>query len=375
MRRLTVMLPLALSHCTKSTLLATSLGLVVCLSGCHRAIYDARTLPPSYRAPPVVDVQSLDLSRLAPVEVSREIVQTGDVLDVTVVTGAAGEIPERWPLRVARDGTVNLPLVGLVPVAGKSLLHTELDIRTASIERGVYRQPTVATRLVARRTNHITVIGAVENPGSYQLPVASSDLLSALIVAGGLTEQADQTIEIRHPSLSGQDESLPPAQPQDQVALTSHSTGASAARGSRVELVDLVDASQAPPTGGHPLADGSIVTVVPRPPRYVHVLGLVKRPNQFPLPHNREMRVLDAIAAAGGLAISIANKVYVIRKPSEIDEAVVIKVSLRAAKMDNEANIPLMAGDVVSVEETPATFTVGLVRQFFSIGVSSGIGF
>ena len=137
-----------------------------------------RSLPPSYRAPPVVDVQSLDLSRLAPAEVSSEIVQAGDVLGVTVVTGAVGETPESWPLRVAKDGTVNLPLVGVVPVAGKSLLGAELDIRQASIERGVYRQPTVATRLVARRTNQVTVIGAVENPGSYQLPIASSDLLS-----------------------------------------------------------------------------------------------------------------------------------------------------------------------------------------------------
>ena len=116
------MLQLLLSRCAKPNWLAYCLSLVVCLSGCHRAIYDARSLPPSFRAPVVVDVQSLDLSRLASADVSSETVQTGDVLDVTVVTGAPGEIPESWPLRVGGDGTVNVPLVGIVPVAGKSLL-------------------------------------------------------------------------------------------------------------------------------------------------------------------------------------------------------------------------------------------------------------
>ena len=55
--------------------------------------------------------------------------------------------------------------------------------------------------------------------------------------------------------------------------------------------------------------------------------------------------------------------------------AIVVHVSVRAAKKSSQENIPLMAGDVVSVEETPATFAVGLLRQFFSVGVSSRVPF
>jgi polysaccharide export outer membrane protein len=322
----------------------------------------------------VVDVQSLDLSSLAGEDVPSEQVHAGDVLDVTVVTGATGEIPERWPLRVAGGGTVNVPLVGVVPVAGKSLLAAEREIRLASIERGVYRQPTVATQLLKRRTNQVTVLGAVENPGTYSLPTADSHLLAALMAAGGLTQQADPTIEIRHPTFGDHDQPPPPGRP-DQVALTSHSATSPERSGTTVQLVDLVEASGTPSAGGHPLRDGSVVTVATRPPRFVYVLGLVNRPSQLELPSNREMRVLDAIASAGGLSITIANKVYVIRRPAGTDESIVIKVSLRSAKMENEANIPLMAGDVVSVEETPATFAAGVVRQFFRVGLSSGIAF
>ena len=82
--------------------------------------------------------------------------------------------------------------------------------------------------LANRRTNRISVVGAVEDPGTYELPVAGSDLLSALVAAGGLADNADRTIEIRLP---------PPAVPTGfpvpgpnqrepvQVAHTSYNQG------------------------------------------------------------------------------------------------------------------------------------------------------
>lgn len=350
-------------------------GLALCLSGCHANMYDARSLPIQYAAPPVVNVQALDLSRLAQARATSDTIHAGDVLNVAVVTGAVGEVPENWSLRVAQDGTVNVPLVGAVAVTGTNLLEAERAIRNASIERGVFRRPAVSTTLAARRTHRITVMGAVESPGAYQLPVPNSDLLSALVAAGGLTPQADRTIEIRH---SRQDKSrlpMPRDPPPDVAALTSYSAAPATAPGAEVELVDLVEASEGKSNTGHALPDGSIVTVMRRPPRFVHVIGLVRRPNQFEMPHDRPVRVLDAIALAGGLSVPIANKVYVIRKPAETEQAIVVKVSLREAKKSDQENILLMAGDVVSVEETPVTFTVGLLRQFFSIGVSSRVPF
>jgi protein involved in polysaccharide export with SLBB domain len=216
-------------------------------------------------------------------------------------------------------------------------------------------------------------MGAVESPGSYRLPAGQSDLLSALVVAGGLSPQADRTVEIRHPpepepGLLGLDGRRPDRAAQvGQGARTE--LGADA--GGPVVVVDLVEAAQGRATDSLRLRDGSLVHVCPRPAQTIHVIGLVNRPNQFPLPPNQELRLLEAIALGGGLTVSIANKVYVIRKLAHTDEAIVIRASVREAKKHGEANIRLMAGDVVSVEETPATFVVGLLRQLFNVGVSS----
>ena len=45
----------------------------------------------------------------------------------------------------------------------------------------------------------VRVVGAVEKPGVYDLPSAGSDLLSAIVAAGGLADNAGTLVELRHP--------------------------------------------------------------------------------------------------------------------------------------------------------------------------------
>jgi polysaccharide biosynthesis/export protein len=56
-----------------------------------------------------------------------------------------------------------------------------------------------------------------------------------------------------------------------------------------------------------------------------------------------------------------------------MEEPVVIECSIRAAKRGGNANLVLAPGDVVSVEETPLTFTVGTIQNFVRFGFSSAI--
>jgi protein involved in polysaccharide export with SLBB domain len=211
-------------------------------------------------------------------------------------------------------------------------------------------------------------MGAVKAPGTYPLPVADSDLLAALVAAGGLTDKADGAVEIRHPARAVATLSADPRSESGAAALASFTSNANDVR-PHIERLDLAERSAGQATGGRALEDGAIVTVAARPPQYIHVMGLVRRPDQFALPANRQLYVLDAIAMAGGLTVSIADKIYVIRRPAQSRQAIVIQLSLRAAKKDGDENLRLMAGDVVSVEETPATFVVGLVQHFLNIGV------
>jgi polysaccharide export outer membrane protein len=121
------------------------------------------------------------------------------------------------------------------------------------------------------------------------------------------------------------------------------------------------------------LDDGSVVMVVKQPRRTVQVIGLVQQPAELVMPVDRDMRLLDAIAQAGGRTIQVANKVRIIRHLPGQADPVVIQTSIRDAKRQGHANVLLAAGDVVSVEETPATFTVEMLQSFIRFGFTSSI--
>ena len=111
--------------------------------------------------------------------------------------------------------------------------------------------------------------------------------------------------------------------------------------------------------------------VMKKPKRFIHVIGLVNNADQFEMPDDADLRLLDAVAMAGGLKLEIADKVQVIRQVGE--DRVTIDASIKKCKKDGAANIRLAAGDVVSVEETAVTFVVGTIRDFVRFGFSSAI--
>jgi polysaccharide export outer membrane protein len=93
------------------------------------------------------------------------------------------------------------------------------------------------------------------------------------------------------------------------------------------------------------------------------------------MPPDREVHLLDAIAMAGGRTMEFADKVYVMRQLPGESEPIMIQASIRQAKSDGEANIALAAGDVVSVEETPLTFTMETIGRVIRFGFSSAVPF
>lgn len=108
-------------------------------------------------------------------------------------------------------------------------------------------------------------------------------------------------------------------------------------------------------------------------PKPVHVMGLVNKPGQYDLPVNQDLRVLDAIAMAGGASSSVAEKVFVIRQVPGQSEAKVVRVRLSKAKRDGVENLKLAAGDIVSIEQTPFTFALEAVKSFVRVGLSSSL--
>ena len=351
------------------------------MTGCHSGVYQPSNLPLEYAANPVVNVQSLDLSHLARPVASSHMIGPGDTLLVTLISGVDNEKPTSWELTVGDDGMLQVPLVGQLPVAGHDVPTAQNVIRTASIQRGIFRQPSISLSVKQQKTNRVTVLGAVNKTGVHELPAAASDLLSALVAAGGLNESADTVIEIRRARPSGSagiDEGT-------RIATASYDAsgeGSSSLVGpmdlhrsaEEIVHVDLIAATQQPShAGGFLLGDGDVVVVRQRSPRYIQVMGIVHRPDQFELPHHQNVRLLDALAMAGGPTVSLADEVLITRQAPGVGTPVVIEASIAKARKQPQSNLLLMDGDVVHVKETPITFLLDAIRSVVRVGVNGSI--
>lgn len=337
-------------------------ALWVALAGCQENLYRAGKLPQEFLATKAPNPRQIDFSRLGRSAAQTDVIYPGDVVCVTLETGVE-ERPDLastgWNLRVSDTGEVNVPLIGAVAVVGLTLRDAEQAIRQASIVRQVHRDPQVAVLLTERKSIRVTVVGAVRKPGTYELPAANNDLLHTLVAAGGLKETASTIVEIRNPNTSA----VIPASFTDAGRLKDqHGTA----------RVDLITASQGLPPD-YRIGDGSVIMVREQDPRTIQVIGLVRKPDQFEIEPDREIRLLDALALAQGRTMEIADKVHVIRQLDSMQQPIVISASVRAAKRGGPDNLLLTAGDVVSVEETPLTFVIGTITGLVRFGVSAAI--
>jgi polysaccharide export outer membrane protein len=300
-------------------------------------------------------------------------ISAGDLLDLTIATGYESDSIHTVLLRVDDRGSIQVPLIGAVPVGDLDPAEAEQLVAAMAVDRGVYRQPTVTLSIRRKRSSAITVLGAVETPGTYDLPEGGSDLLGALAAAGGLTDDASVEVDIVRNSAPGAHEPGPPLPQETSVPSGSLAayTRPSAAPAAPVALrVNLGQIAQHPPTD-YRLQDGDVLMVYPEQPRFVHVLGLVRKPGQFEIPPGKDIYLLDALALASGRTMEVADKVRIIRRVPGQPEPVVIHVSVREAKRSADANLRLAPGDLVSVEETPATFVLDLFKSFIRFGFSA----
>lgn len=94
-------------------------------------------------------------------------------------------------IRVSGDGTAIFPLIGPVPMVGKTVTQATEDIK-ARYRDGylVYPQVSLTVRTYAQKL--FTVLGQVQKPGSYDMKGSDEiTLLQAIGMAGGYTKIAN----------------------------------------------------------------------------------------------------------------------------------------------------------------------------------------
>lgn len=122
-----------------------------------------------------------------PAPVKSTTVGPGDIFVVRVV--GEEDLPEKY--QVGSNGTVDLPFVGRVEVAGYEPEEIAERLQELLKAKEILVDPTVVVVVEAYRSKRVTLLGQVASPGSFPLS-PNMTLTEALSLAGGLSAVADE---------------------------------------------------------------------------------------------------------------------------------------------------------------------------------------
>ena len=233
----------------------------------------------------------------APVATEGYVIGAQDNLSIIVSDEA--ELTGKY--RVDSDGTISMPYLSRVLVAGLSLADAQVKIATL-LKAGYIRNPQVRIEVDQFKARNVLVTGEVRTPGKVTLPGTTMSLLEALALAGSPTNNASNEVIVIHPPKPGE------AAPEP---ITISRRDLELGRAGR----DIT------------LQDGDIVNV-PVAKRF-YISGFVKNPGSYVL--DTGTTVSQAIILAGGLSERGTDRRIRINRvvngrtvdlPAELDEKV-----------------------------------------------------
>lgn len=271
----------------------------------------------------------------------------GDVIEVSVFGIAELEGKE---LTLDSGGNVSLPFLKDVRLIGLTPRESEIKIATL-YEASVMKNPQVSVSVKEYRSQFVNVLGAVENPGIYQL-TRRIFLVDALAMAGGLVAgKAASKVYVQRAGLS------------DGAAQSADSQGPG-----RIEVdLDLL-LHQGKLSQNIPIYAGDSITVPERVERYYYVLGDVNRGGAFELRPGERITLSQALASAGGLMSTAKSDKSSVMRQKEDGSTLQIPVDVKKVLKGESEDMELAGNDVVFVPGS-TTKTIGktVLNSFGSI--------
>jgi polysaccharide export outer membrane protein len=267
--------------------------------------------------------------------------------------------------RVSQDGRIVLPLIGAVPAAGRTVAELQTDIETR-LGQDYLVQPSVSLIVAEYQSRRVTVLGAVQSPGTFTLKENTTTLVDVLALAGGTTDKAGSTVYLLQsaPTHEAVDVAVVGASANRAEPLDS---GGSGPRIVKIDLIDLVERGDL--SANRTLADGDVVHVPPAP--MIFVTGKVHHGGAFPL--RGEITLLQAIALAGGLKDEASPAATQLIRKTETGQGI-LPIDLTQVEAGSDSDLLLRQDDVlVVVESGGAQFARGFgsfLRGLFHIGYS-----
>ena len=96
-------------------------------------------------------------------------------------------------VEVADNGTIDLPLLGETPAAGKTAQELQRELNS-KLGAKYLQNPQTTVKVKEFNSNRVTVSGAVKNPGVF--PYKGETLLQFITMAGGLAPEANSMVVV-----------------------------------------------------------------------------------------------------------------------------------------------------------------------------------
>ena len=202
---------------------------------------------------------------------------TGDLVEVSLF-----DVENyNYKLRINSRGEVTLPLVGKVVAADLTPFELEQNLKTR-FENGFINNAQVSVFVKEYRSQPVFILGAVRQPGQYQM-IHQLNLVDVIAMAGGLImEKASDYVLVQ----------------QRNLRPTNNANGAGKREVLNIDLVALLEDGNM--DLNIPIQGGDVIHIPERKLAFFYVVGEVMSPGAFEIPPQNEVLVSQAIALAGG---------------------------------------------------------------------------
>jgi polysaccharide biosynthesis/export protein len=257
-------------------------------------------------------------------------------------------------IRLDHQGNIRLPLAGRIHASGLSVETLEKEI--AKRLTGIMNDPEVTVSIAEYRSHPVSVLGAVKNPGVYQV-TGPKTLFEVLSLAGGLNPDASKRVKITRPLSSGP-LPLPNASPD--------STGAYRV----AELNDRSVMEAKNPEENIVVLSNDVITV-PKAD-LVYVVGAVHKSGGFPLNEKEQISVLQAVSLAEGLdKVASAKGARILRQSRAGGERTEMAVNVERILDGRAPDVALQANDILFI---PNSVAKSASLRVFEAAIQAGTG-
>jgi polysaccharide export outer membrane protein len=272
---------------------------------------------------------------------------------ITVRVFAADDIPDK-PAQVDNNGSVTLPMIGLVHAAGLTVEQFQANLVTAY--KKYFKDPQVTVQVNEFHSQPVSVAGNVNTPGVVQLR-GNRNLMEVISMAGGLRPEAgDQALITRNLS----EGTIPVS-----GAFTDPTGKYSVAHINIREVMSGKD-----PVGNIVMKPHDVVTI-PRA-RMIYVLGNVTKPGGFVLTDNESMSISKAIALAGGWDKTASLSGARVLRASGGAEREQIPLNVKKILENKAPDVEMRPDDILYIPNSNSK-TFGAMGLASAIGVGTGI--